>query len=85
VKPLKKFVVKIRGGGMFPDREVYLATEADARFAELEAERDAARADAERYRWLKTQPQRWMLEYMKRSRPLGRTLDAAIDAARSKE
>jgi hypothetical protein len=32
---------------------VYLASEADARFADLEAERDTARADAERYRWLR--------------------------------
>ncbi len=37
--------------------------------------------DSARYRWLKKQPQSWLLEYMRESRPLGSTLDAAIDAA----
>ncbi|MBN8791739.1 MAG: hypothetical protein J0I01_05870 [Stenotrophomonas nitritireducens] len=36
--------------------------------------------DAARYRKLKAQPQGWMLEYMRTSRPHGRTLDAALDA-----
>ena len=60
----------------------YAKDEADAVIRELQAERDAARADAERYRWLRRngkpaaeglvmrQPEHWA---------------AAIDAARSKE
>ncbi|AWN08556.1 hypothetical protein HOV04_gp54 [Xanthomonas phage XcP1] len=36
--------------------------------------------DAERYRRLKQKPQSWMLEYMKASRPLGKSLDEALDS-----
>lgn len=38
-------------------RIVYMKSEADAVIRELEAERDAARADAEKYRWLRTATQ----------------------------
>lgn len=69
----------------------------EARVAELEAERDAARADAERYRWLRDSAagqwehpivvsQKRQGDRMQYVGPLGfKELDAAIDAARGKE
>lgn len=72
----------------------YLADEADARIAELEAERDAAGADAERYRWLRSAEvgpsSIWELLSDDCHPPImtlkcGAELDAAIDAARGAE
>jgi hypothetical protein len=53
------------------------------RMFELEAERDAARADAERYRWIRSQGCSWETEaFISGLSP--EQYDAAIDAARSK-
>lgn len=57
--------------------------------ARLEAERDAARADAERYRWLRSRFDElrdgWALEVCVDGAPSLETLEDAIDAAMGKQ
>ena len=48
---------------------------------QLRAERDALRADAERYRWLRNNPQWLGWEHDFRPDEVDREIDAAIDAA----
>lgn len=66
-----------------PDGDWYAKDEADAVIRELEADRDAVRADAERYRWLRDPDNadacRVLSEHHMQDPA---ELDAAIDAAR---
>jgi hypothetical protein len=62
---------------------VYAKDEADAVIRELEAERDAARADAERYRWLRSRVPGSTYRIMGVIYSEGgEGVDAAIDSAR---
>jgi len=78
------------------DSLMQTASEQLVELAQLRAERDAARADAERYRWLRQRneaikgidpPGPYVVEDEggETHYPGGTELDAAIDAARSKE
>jgi len=60
--------------------------EQKARIAALEAERDALKQDAARYRWLRDADHERIIfaAHYERSSAASSTVDAAIDAARSK-
>ncbi|MFN7883256.1 MAG: hypothetical protein ACK5PF_09620 [bacterium] len=101
MKPLTTYKPYIGHDRVFGDPEAemrrdyygrwYAKDEADAVIRELEAERDAARADAERYRWIRSDKCYWVSI---QAQPYGDeiykggpfdALDAAIDAARGAE
>jgi hypothetical protein len=91
VKPLIRYAIESDRMGLARLAESscgqwYAKDEADARIAELEAERDAALADAERYRWIRDSLEGNLAEgYEIVERAFRGGLDAAIDKARSKE
>ncbi len=107
MKPLKTYDSTTRGAMRESERgDWYAKEEADAviqrqsdtiqelglRNAELEAERDAARADAERYRWLREESSlSWSrigvlaFAHFKKDDAIKAQLDAGIDAARGAE
>lgn len=66
-----------------------LASDSDARIAELEAQNESLRRDAQRYQWLRSsfvrRPSHRLEWYLSRTEPLNAEgLDANIDAALAK-